>query len=87
MTRLFKVYEHDMWFDGEGYSSNERFSMGSMTVQDTDGITDNQIMKTFRKRFPVKKGMHLHTYNNGENITYIEDDSGSIMFEIEEVTQ
>ena len=79
----YRVYYHDMWHDGVGYSSNQRYRV-SIYYGISDNASDAHIVRTLRADgiIPPKTHFHVSEISTNENI-YIENDNMSQMWELE----
>lgn len=79
----YRVYYHDMWFDGNGYSSNQRYSV-SIYYGISDKASNANIIRTLRADciLPPKVHFHISDISTDENI-YIENGNMSQMWELE----
>ena len=80
---VFRCYYHDMWFDGSGYSSNQRYSV-SIYYAISPKASNANIIRTLRADcvLPKKQHFHISDISTDENI-YIENDNMSQMYELE----
>jgi hypothetical protein len=85
----YRVFYHDMWFDGNGYTSNQRYCVASNYGRPiyygiSDNASDANIISALRADciLPLKTHFHVSEVSTNENI-YVENDNMSQMFELE----
>jgi len=78
----YRVYYHDMWFDGNGYSSNQRYRL-PMYYAISDKASIANILRTLRADGILPRGKHFFIDQSTETGYLIENNDGSQMYELE----
>ena len=80
---IAEVWCHDMWNDGEGWTSNDRQKVGSVTIPtDYDG---SDVVKALRDSGYIAKRKHYTADIEWEDltyVTYVENSKGDEMLEV-----
>ena len=80
MKKTYKVFVHDMWNDGTGWSSNDY--QYACTVSIGEDATKEQIMRAMRKTGLLKKYHRYYVDDAHEYVIYIESASMDELIEL-----
>ena len=74
------VWYHDMWNDGESWTSNDRQKVGSVTIP--KDYTGSDVVKALREYGYIPKGKHYTADDQWEGVVYVENTKGDEMWEV-----
>ena len=74
------VWYHDMWSDGESWTSNDRQPVGIVTIP-TD-YTGSDVVKALRDHGYIAKRKHYTADDQYTGVVYVENAKGDEMIEV-----
>ena len=77
---IAEVWYHDMWNDGESWSSNDRQKVGSVTIP--KDYTGSDVIKALRYRGYIAKRKHYTADDLCDGVVYVESAKGDVMIEV-----